>query len=255
MRLLPITPRAPLGHVPSSGIKRTWDESGPSLLSQKLKMANGRKTLPCAAWDVPTWFCWVLCVFQELKQSIGHCNKTGYYECSTRNTKRYITKGKFYRDYFFLLFCCLYIISITTLTIIENRALWLASSFALSRYNHRAVIITLQASSFRNGSQIFWCFGVGNWSIILFSRIIINVIILKIVKSKLIYQLISMTIAEVSYSKHTSQKPFCFQWTSLTRAKVIPGGVGAGAGWRPCDARRKIWIKLRKEAILTVTHT
>ena len=126
---------------------------------------------------------------------------------------------------------------------------------ALSRYNHRAVIITLKASSFRNGSQIFWCFGVGNWSIILFSRIIINVIILKIVKSKLIYQLISMTIAEVSYSKHTSQKPFCFQWTSLTRAKVIPGGVGAGAGWRPCDARRKIWIKLRKEAILTVTHT
>ena len=62
---------------------------------------------------------------------------------------------------------------------IENRALWLARSFALPRYNHRAVIIALKASSFQNGSQIFWCFGVGNWSIILFSRIIINVIILK----------------------------------------------------------------------------
>ena len=55
-------------------------------------------------------------------------------------------------------------VSIITLMIIENRALWLARSFALSRYNHRAVIITLKASSFQNGSQIFWCFGVGNWS-------------------------------------------------------------------------------------------
>ena len=62
---------------------------------------------------------------------------------------------------------------------IENRTLWLARSFALSRYNHRAVIIALKASSFQNGSQIFLCFGVGNWSIILFSQIIINVIILK----------------------------------------------------------------------------
>ena len=62
---------------------------------------------------------------------------------------------------------------------IENRALWLAGSFALSRYNHRAVIIALKASSFQNGSQIFLCFGVGNWSIISFSRIIVNVIILK----------------------------------------------------------------------------
>ena len=49
--------------------------------------------------------------------------------------------------------------------IIESRALWLARIFALSRYNHR--------------SQIFWCFGVRNWSILLFSRIIVNVIILK----------------------------------------------------------------------------
>ena len=65
------------------------------------------------------------------------------------------------------------------LMIIGNRALWLARSFASSRYNHRAVIITLKASSFQNGSQICWCFGVGNWSIILFSRKIINVIILK----------------------------------------------------------------------------
>ena len=39
--------------------------------------------------------------------------------------------------------------------IIENRALWLARSFALSRFNHRLVIITLKASSFHNGSQIF----------------------------------------------------------------------------------------------------
>ena len=43
--------------------------------------------------------------------------------------------------------------------IIENRALWLARSFALSCYNHRAVIIALKASSFQNGSQIFGCFG------------------------------------------------------------------------------------------------
>ena len=69
--------------------------------------------------------------------------------------------------------------SIITLMIIENRALWLARSFALSRYNHRVVIITLKASSFQNGSQICWCFGVGNRSIILFSRIIIKAIILK----------------------------------------------------------------------------
>ena len=40
--------------------------------------------------------------------------------------------------------------------IIENRALWLARSFALSRYNPRAVIIALKASSFQNGSQIFY---------------------------------------------------------------------------------------------------
>ena len=40
--------------------------------------------------------------------------------------------------------------------IIENEALWLARSFALSRYNHRAGIITLKASSFQNGSQIFF---------------------------------------------------------------------------------------------------
>ena len=73
----------------------------------------------------------------------------------------------------------LWTISIISLMNIENRALWLARSFALSRYNHCAVIITLKASSFQNGSQIFWCFGVGNWSILLFSRIIINVIILK----------------------------------------------------------------------------
>ena len=69
--------------------------------------------------------------------------------------------------------------SIITLMIIENRALRLARSFALSRYNHRAVIITLKANSFQNGSQIFLCFGVGSWSTILFPRIIVNVIILK----------------------------------------------------------------------------
>ena len=57
-------------------------------------------------------------------------------------------------------------ISIIALMIIENRALWLASSFSSTRYNHRAVIITLKASSFQNGSQIWWCFGVGNWSIL-----------------------------------------------------------------------------------------
>ena len=48
--------------------------------------------------------------------------------------------------------------SIITLMIIENRALWLARSFALSRYNHRAVIITLKANIFQNGSQIFFMF-------------------------------------------------------------------------------------------------
>ena len=69
--------------------------------------------------------------------------------------------------------------SIIILTIIENRALWLARGFASSRYNHGPVIITMKISSFQNGSKICWCFGVGNWSIILFSRIIINEIILK----------------------------------------------------------------------------
>ena len=59
------------------------------------------------------------------------------------------------------------------LMIIENRALWLVRSVALSHYNHRAVIIK------KAGSQICWCFGVRNWSIILFSRKIINVVILK----------------------------------------------------------------------------
>ena len=69
--------------------------------------------------------------------------------------------------------------------IIENRAPSLARSFALSRYNHRAVIITLNlASSFKNGSQICWRFGVGNWSIFLFSRIIINVIIPGLLKNR-----------------------------------------------------------------------
>ena len=53
-------------------------------------------------------------------------------------------------------------ISIITLMTVENRALCLARNFALSRYNHRAVIIALKASSFQNGSQIFLCFGVGN---------------------------------------------------------------------------------------------
>ena len=42
---------------------------------------------------------------------------------------------------------------------IENRALWLGRSLALSRYNHRAVIIALKASSFQNGSQIFYVSG------------------------------------------------------------------------------------------------
>ena len=73
----------------------------------------------------------------------------------------------------------LWLISIITLMIIENRAPWLVRRFAISRYNHRGVIITLKARSSHNGSQIFWCFGVGNWSILLFSRIIINAIILK----------------------------------------------------------------------------
>ena len=48
--------------------------------------------------------------------------------------------------------------NIITLMIIKNRALWLARSFALSRYNHHAVITTLKASSFQNGSHIFLMF-------------------------------------------------------------------------------------------------
>ena len=38
---------------------------------------------------------------------------------------------------------------------IENRPLWLARSFALPHYNHRAVIIALKASSFQNGARFF----------------------------------------------------------------------------------------------------
>ena len=48
----------------------------------------------------------------------------------------------------------LFVVSIITLMIIENRALWLAGSFASSLYNLRSVIITLKASSFQNGNQI-----------------------------------------------------------------------------------------------------
>ena len=39
--------------------------------------------------------------------------------------------------------------------IIENRPLWLANSFALSRYNHRAVIMALKASSFKMAARFF----------------------------------------------------------------------------------------------------
>ena len=39
--------------------------------------------------------------------------------------------------------------------IIENRALWLARSFALSHYNHRTVIIALKASSFQMAARFF----------------------------------------------------------------------------------------------------
>ena len=52
------------------------------------------------------------------------------------------------------------IIRIIALMIIENWAWWLTRSFASSHYNHRAVIITLKASRFQNGSQICWYFGV-----------------------------------------------------------------------------------------------
>ena len=92
----------------------------------------------------------------------------------------------------------IYHISIITSMTIENRALSLARSFALSRYNHRAVIIALKASSFQNGSQIFWCFGVGNWSTILFSRIIINVIILKQLAPQATWILTNSTIRRYS---------------------------------------------------------
>ena len=47
-------------------------------------------------------------------------------------------------------------ISIVTLMIIENRALWLARSFASSHYNHLLEIIALKASSFQKGSQFCW---------------------------------------------------------------------------------------------------
>ena len=40
----------------------------------------------------------------------------------------------------------LFVLSIITLMIIENWALWLASGFASSRYNHSAVIITRLAA-------------------------------------------------------------------------------------------------------------
>ena len=43
--------------------------------------------------------------------------------------------------------------------IIENRALWLARSFALSRYNHHAVIIALKASVFKMAARFFYVWG------------------------------------------------------------------------------------------------
>ena len=70
--------------------------------------------------------------------------------------------------------------SIITSMIMENRVLWYwVGALLHPTHNHHAVIITLKVSSFQNVSQICWCFGVGNWSIILFSRIIISVSILK----------------------------------------------------------------------------
>ena len=51
--------------------------------------------------------------------------------------------------------CHINAFSIITMMIIENRALLLVRSFTLSRYNHHVVIITLKASSFQIGSQIF----------------------------------------------------------------------------------------------------
>ena len=44
-------------------------------------------------------------------------------------------------------------ISIVTLMIIENRALWLARSFASSRYDHLAVIITLKVAVFKRAAS------------------------------------------------------------------------------------------------------
>ena len=44
-------------------------------------------------------------------------------------------------------------ISIVTLMIIENRALWLARSFASSRYKHLAVIITLKVAVFKRAAS------------------------------------------------------------------------------------------------------
>ena len=46
-------------------------------------------------------------------------------------------------------------LSIITLMIIENRALWLARSFALSRYNHRAVIIAWRLAVFKMAARFF----------------------------------------------------------------------------------------------------
>ena len=64
---------------------------------------------------------------------------------------------------------------------IETRALWLARSFALSRYNHRAVIITLKAIAVLKITARFVDVSESevDQKLILFSRIIINVIILK----------------------------------------------------------------------------
>ena len=63
---------------------------------------------------------------------------------------------------------------------IENRVLWLARSFALSRYNHRAVIITLKAIAVLKMAARLVDISESevDQKLILFSRII-NVIILK----------------------------------------------------------------------------
>ena len=122
MGLRPITPRVPFGHashIPSSGIKRTGDESGPSLLAQKLKMSNGKENItlrslrcPHLVLFSPVCLPGTEAINRTLQQNwvlrMLHQNYQALYLLYLFSLDL-LQREKFIAIIFILLFCCLYI--------------------------------------------------------------------------------------------------------------------------------------------------